>query len=92
MVTYLKSHGFPYAERRALAGAQDKGDISGVPMVCIEAKSHKTMDLAGWLDEATKEKMNANAAIGVVVFPRRNHSTSKAYCLMELSQFVEMIR
>ena len=28
---FLTDNGFPYAERRALAGVNDKGDITGTP-------------------------------------------------------------
>jgi hypothetical protein len=33
IVTYLIEQGWPHAERRALAGALDKGDITGLPGV-----------------------------------------------------------
>lgn len=91
IVSYLKEHGFPYAERRALSGALDKGDIA-LPGICIEAKNAKAIDLAGWMDEAVKEKANARVPIGVVCFPRRSHATGRAYVLMELEQFCEMVK
>lgn len=92
IVDYLIANNFPYAERRALEGMNDRGDVAGVPGVVIEAKNAKAMDLAGWMDEAIKEKANAGVDIGVVCFPRRSHATSRAYVLMELEQFVEMIK
>lgn len=88
---YLIEHGFPYAERRALSGANDRGDIN-VPGICIECKNTKAMDLAGWIDEVVKEKANAGVPLGVVIFPRRSHSIARAYVLQELEQWVETVR
>jgi hypothetical protein len=36
VVRHLNDNGFPYAERRALAGNLDKGDIAGIPSVVME--------------------------------------------------------
>lgn len=91
IVSYLRDHGFPYTERRALSGALDKGDVA-LPGVVIEAKNQRQINLAAWVDEMVKEKANAGVPIGVVCFPRRNKSTARAYVVMELEQFVEMIR
>lgn len=90
LVLYLTTHGFD-AERRALAGSNDKGDIVGVPGVVFEAKNAKQIQLAAWIDEMLVEKKNAKASVGVVVFPRRNMATGRAYCVMELDQLIEML-
>lgn len=92
MVAYLREHGFPWAERRALAGVNDLGDVVNVPGVCIEVKDHKRWDVAGWVDEMLKEKANAHALIGVVVIPRTNHGIERAYVVQELRQWVETVR
>lgn len=67
VVGALIEAGWPYAERRALAGVQDKGDIAGVAGVVLEVKSHKTYSFQAWLREAKAEQENANAAHAVVV-------------------------
>ena len=92
LVSYLQSHGFPYAERRALAGSNDRGDVTGIPGVVIEAKNTKVIALAEWMDETVVETLNARASLGFCIFPRRNHTTGRAYVLMELDQFIEMLR
>ena len=92
LVRYLVDAGFAYAERRALAGRADKGDISGVPGVVIECKAARRIELASWVDEMVAEKRNAGAQIGAVIFPRRNHATARAYVVLELADFVELIR
>ena len=93
IVAYLQQNGFPHAERRALAGANDKGDVSGVPGVCIEIKDCVRVELAAWLDEATAEAKNAGAPVGVVWFKRKGRgSPGKWYVLMDGDTFVEVIR
>jgi hypothetical protein len=71
IVGYLRTNGFPYAERRALAGNTDKGDVAGIPGVVIEAKACAKMELASWVDEATVEGRNAKATIAAVWHKRR---------------------
>jgi hypothetical protein len=83
IVAYLRDKGFTYAERRALHGAHDKGDITGLPGLVVEAKSVARLDLSGWLDEAEEERDNADADVGVVWIKRRGHtSPGRAYVLM----------
>lgn len=75
VVDYLNSFGYTTAERRALAGALDKGDIAGMDNLVIEVKDWARMDLAGWVDEAEKEKYNAKADFGVAWHKRRGRGT-----------------
>jgi hypothetical protein len=67
VVKYLKANGFPRAERRALQGNLDKGDISGVDDVVFEVKDHKKMELSGWVKELVVEVDNADAVTGAVI-------------------------
>jgi hypothetical protein len=60
LVGYLRSHGFTGAERLALQGANDRGDVSGVPSWVIEVKSQKRYDFPGWLRELAVEVENAD--------------------------------
>ena len=92
IVAHLKDNGFPYAERRALAGALDKGDITGLPGVMLEIKACKTLKLSEWMDEVRVEKKNAAAQVGVCVVKRRNHGAGRAYVVMEFDDFLDLIR
>lgn len=65
IVDYLNELGFADVERRALAGALDKGDIAGLRGVVIEAKAEGTYDIPGWLRETATERENAGAWLGV---------------------------
>lgn len=74
---------FPHCERRALHGANDWGDLCGVPVV-VECKNTRAIDLAGGCTEAEK----AAARLGsrwVAVFkrPRRNERHAYAVCSLE---------
>lgn len=89
---YLVANGFPYAERRARSGKLDKGDIAGIPGLVIEAKNVKQLNLAGWIEELRVEKVNAGVEQGAVIFPRRNKECGHAYVLMELDDYLELIR
>jgi len=53
VVRYLRSlnfqhagPAFPNAERRALSGGKDMGDIAGIPDTVIEVKAAETLKLA----------------------------------------------
>lgn len=72
---YLRSVGYHHAERLALSGALDRGDITGVdPRLVIEVKDCKTLTFGPWLKEAEVERVNAGADIGIVVAKRRLHT------------------
>lgn len=91
VVAYLCTHGFE-AERRALHGALDQGDIAGVPGVVIEVKNCKTMALAEWVDEADTEANNASAPIGVVWHKRRGFiSPAYWYVTMDGVTFTRLL-
>ena len=93
VVDYLVANGFPYAERRALAGALDKGDVTGIPGVVIEVKNHAALDLAGWLNELMREMDNAKAEFGTVVAKRRGHADpSQWYAILPFEVWVAMLR
>lgn len=68
---YLRAHGWPHAERRTKAGTKDRGDITGILGVTIEAKNTKTTDLAGWMRELADEMRNTGDPMGFAVAKRR---------------------
>ena len=59
IVEYLRSIGLEAAERRVMGGKRDRGDVAGLPGVCIESKDQQRQTLAEWLDEAIAEAENA---------------------------------
>lgn len=92
IVRFLNEH-WPHVERRALAGAQDKGDVAGIPGVVIEAKSCKEFRLGEWVREAAVETVNARARIGVVWAKRRGKtSAADGYVIMTGAQFAVLLK
>ena len=91
VVEFLRDHGFPHAERRALSGSLDKGDLTGLPGLMVECKAEKSIDLAEYMDEVKVQTSNAGAQLGVAVVKRRNRSTADAYVVMSLDRFAELL-
>jgi hypothetical protein len=76
VVKYLQANGWPHAERRALRGNYDAGDITGTPGVCWEvkggaaARTASDLDITRWMAELAAEVTNARADVGVLVVQR----------------------
>jgi Holliday junction resolvase len=67
VVNYLLENGFSRAERRALAGVADKGDVTGIEGVCIEVKGDRSNKVSAWKAETIKEAKNAGAGTYLLV-------------------------
>lgn len=92
VVAYLQRRGWIHAERRTLSGAHDKGDIAGVVGVCLEVKSCKTFDLAGWLKEVEVEQANAKASVGAVIAKKRGTTNpAEWYALLTVKQLCDLL-
>ena len=84
--------GWPHAERRALHGNADIGDIAGLPGVVLEVKSAKRTELAAWLDELDAEIVNAHADTGVLVVKRRGHTNpGKWFAIMSFDRWCVLL-
>lgn len=93
VVAYLQSQGWPHAERRALNGARDRGDLTGLPGVVVECKDANRVELAAWIDEATTETANANAELGVVWAHRKGKaSAGDGYVILTGEAFARLLR
>lgn len=85
VVRALGELGFPHAERRALAGAYDLGDITGTPGICWEVKGGQQTkapsdeQVAAWMAETETERVNARADIGVLVLQRHGVGPANAH-------------
>lgn len=91
---YLKSVGYLHAERLALSGSKDRGDITGVdPRVVIEVKRTKELTPGPWIKEANVERDNAGAEVGVVWAKRRGFSSPKDwFVMMDGETFVRLLK
>ncbi len=94
VVRYLSAETGAWVERRALAGAEDKGDLIGDGCLsewCLELKDHKQINLAGFVDEAEAEGRNAGSRWFAAIVKRRNKGVKDAYVVMPLWLWTELI-
>lgn len=93
VVRALRELGFPGAERRALAGAHDLGDINVSPGVIAEVKWGKhareasLADIAWWWRETERERGHAGAAVGLLIVQRKGYGDARAdksRCILDL--------
>ncbi len=76
VVRYLRANGFAGAERRALAGSSDLGDVTGCGALVIEVKGGRAAEAATppvidrWMAETRTETRNAEADYGLLVVKR----------------------
>jgi hypothetical protein len=84
VVRFLQENGFPHAERRALRGTHDAGDITGTPGVAWEVKGGDKAKTASdglieqWIEETRNETENADADVGVLVVQRKGVGPANA--------------
>ena len=86
-------------DRTAPHGGGDVGDVYGIfragQPVVIECKSYRKNEfMAGWLDEAERERGNADALAGVVVSKRRGigeKNMGQQLVSMTLADFVALV-
>ena len=101
VVNYLR-RAFSDAERTirrgALHGRQDEGDIHGLThrgeRIVVEVKNRRRLELSDWLEQAERERGNADAAYGIVVFHRNGIGLSRMGeqgVLMTLDTFTSLI-
>ena len=63
-----------------------------MPGWVLECKAHRQFDLAGWVDEAETERVNARQPFAAVIAKRRNKATGDGYVVMTLEAFARLIR
>lgn len=84
VVKFARANGFPNAERRALAGANDVGDILLATGVIAEVKGGVAAETASdlqigkWLLETRHEVSNANADLGFLITKRKGFGAKNA--------------
>lgn len=70
-VRFLRSTGWPYAERRAKEGANDRGDITGVIGVTFQVKDWAKPNYPKWFKDVVEQAHRDNG-VPVLVHKRRN--------------------
>ena len=100
VVRFLQGQGFPLAERRALGGGssgQDLGDITGIPMLCMEVKNHATYKIPAWIKETETERINARADYGILIVKPNGvgmtpDKVGQWWGIMPMAQMMNLIR
>lgn len=94
----LATHIDDRIDRRVKTGAADKGDIGGVrthtgARVVIEVKDYGgRYHIGPWLDEAETERINDNAAAGIVIAKRRGITDPlQQVCVMSVADLVALL-
>lgn len=85
VVRYLQNW-WPAAERRALSGNKDKGDVAGIAGICIEVKAAKTQLIGPWQRETETERINAGAERCMLVVKRSYKTVARWDAYMPLAQ------
>jgi hypothetical protein len=76
VVRYLRDNGWPGAERRALRGHLDAGDLTGTPGLCWSVKGGDYArypsdgQITEWLNELDRQRKHAGADHGILVTRR----------------------
>ena len=86
---------FPAVERRILSGANDKGDIAGVPSCVVEVKNQKSYKIHEWMKETETERLNAGSDIGILVIKPNGVGVSKVgqwWAVVSLETITELIK
>ena len=84
VVRVARASGFPQAERRALAGSADVGDVLLTAGLVAEVKAGEAAKTASlgqidqWLAETERERRNAGADVALLVVQRRGIGTARA--------------
>jgi len=92
VVAYLKENGVAHAERRALNGSTDRGDVAGIPGVVIECKNEKAVSLAAYADETERERVNDGARHAAAWIKRRGKaSPADGYVLLSGAGFLRLL-
>ena len=95
VVDHLRSAGWPHAERRALNGSKDRGDIAGMPGVVLEVKSGARLELPAWLRETETERVNDGADYGLLVIKPKGVGTARTAdwpVVLPLSAVLRLLR
>ena len=96
---WLREHGWPFADRKVLAGANDEGDLrlsERIPFV-IEAKTAKSTtdraSLGTFVKELEAEVKNANAEAGAVVFKKKGTTdVGEYYAIMPVHMLNALLK
>lgn len=79
--------GWPSCERRRPNGTFDRGDLTGIPGICVQVKGgdaargamNQPALIAKWLARTEQQRRNAHADIGILVMQRGGFGIRNAH-------------
>lgn len=84
LVTWLRAHGWPHAERTVRTGhrvpgrvSADRGDVDGTPGIvwqCKDVQETRWHLIPAWLDDTEDQRRAAGANVAVLVLKRRGYA------------------
>lgn len=77
VVRYAIECGWAHAERRALSGTGDRGDITGIIGVCIQVKDVADPKFPKWFKDTLEQAERCNGAIPVLIHKKRMKNIKK---------------
>lgn len=89
VVKYLRSKYWPYAERRALTGRLDRGDVTGVLGVVIQVKDVQQKKLGTWFEEVQVQAANDGGSVAVLVVRTFRKNVSKWDTYVQLNWLLD---
>lgn len=99
---WLRTHGWPHAERAVRAGfkapdrtAPDPGDVTGTPFILWSIKDCAAEQIPRWFDELDDMSDNAHTAgcLTLLVHKRRGHADpGRWWCWQWQSQYLDLYR
>ena len=98
VVRYLCANGWANAERRALRGSADWGDVTGPPGLVWEvkggeaAKDASDKRVAAWFDETREEAGNAGATYGFLIVQRRQKGVRDWWAVLDVCDLAKLVR
>lgn len=93
IVGWFKDNGWPFAHRLGQQGRYDKGDVGGIPGVCLQLKNQVRMELGSWVKDAEEQCGNAAAEVFAVVHKRKGKGDpAEQYVTMPLRVFAWLLR
>ena len=91
VAAWLQLHGYSHVERAPAGRSQDgHGDLLGLPGLHVECKAHREMNLAGWVDQATRD---AHDLPWLLVVKRRGRAdVGQWYAVQTLTGWEQLAR
>jgi hypothetical protein len=84
-VKWMNANGFPLVERRALGGANDRGDVAGIVGTCIEIKAGTRLAIPAWLKELAQEMENDGASEGYLIIKPKGKGKVEDWWVIQTS-------